>query len=657
MADTETQRSAPPFKFRAVQPETAEPAAPSGNPDFAYEPAPVAPSTSPRPLWDTEDVVKAGGSGLARGTMSLADVVDLPGRTMEGLAQRASQAVLGSDLPEPVSKAIRGTILPGMMPNPFAASDVSPTELMRERAPEVMDYQPISHAGRYSRTIGEFLPGAIAMPGGSLASKLATGAIAPAVASETAGYAVSGSSNPWVEPAARLAGAILGGAIGSGLENFTRRTISPGGGADPARLAAAEEMRRRGIPVTAGQATGSNAVRNVEADTAAGQMIAGATPDSQQAKAFTAATMKFLGSNAPVADQAAMNAARDRITSQLRDSVAGVNVQPNLPMSLKVAEAAKHYEEFTPSSQKIPLIRGIIDRINDGVPLSGDQLAAWRSNLGKLLYHDNQGVSDTAYMLRNAIDEAIENSMIAMGEPARVEAWRTARDQYRNLLAVEDALKVTKESGALGIVTPKDLMAALAKQDKSAIITGRRGDIGSFASDAINLLRPLPGSVQHGLVDAAVRKVGPLAATGAAGFGALQGAQFMNLSPLMTGLATGVAVAKPLYEFGKDALRSTSMSPIVQKYLENQLVNRSSDISAGMAGLRGGLSGVPSYGIEDRIGRKAGGRVGIDHDKLADQLVTAAERAKKGISKGTEQLLDLPDDHIAHALEVANRSI
>lgn len=58
-----------------------------------------------------------------------------------------------------------------------------------------------------------------------------------------------------------------------------------------------------------------------------------------------------------------------------------------------------------------------------------------------------------------------------------------------------------------------------------------------------------------------------------------------------------------------------------------------------------------------RVERKAGGRVGVGHDRLADQLVGAAERAKKGINKDTETLLDMPDDHIAHALEVANRSI
>jgi hypothetical protein len=47
----------------------------------------------------------------------------------------------------------------------------------------------------------------------------------------------------------------------------------------------------------------------------------------------------------------------------------------------------------------------------------------------------------------------------------------------------------------------------------------------------------------------------------------------------------------------------------------------------------------------------------MQHERDADQLVMAAERAKKGISKGTESLLDMSDNHIAHALEVANRSI
>lgn len=94
--------------------------------------------------------------------------------------------------------------------------------------------------------------------------------------------------------------------------------------------------------------------------------------------------------------------------------------------------------------------------------------------------------------------------------------------------------------------------------------------------------------------------------------------------------------------------------------------------SYGMGRLEGAINAVPTppsavtnllsqIGQREasggRVERKAGGRVGVNHDKMAEQLVGAAERAKKGISKGTESLLDMPDDHIAQALEVANRSI
>jgi hypothetical protein len=59
---------------------------------------------------------------------------------------------------------------------------------------------------------------------------------------------------------------------------------------------------------------------------------------------------------------------------------------------------------------------------------------------------------------------------------------------------------------------------------------------------------------------------------------------------------------------------------------------------------------------DPRQGRKAGGRVS-SHEHAADQLVRAAERAKKGWSAETEPLLNQSDDAVAHALEVANRSI
>ena len=70
----------------------------------------------------------------------------------------------------------------------------------------------------------------------------------------------------------------------------------------------------------------------------------------------------------------------------------------------------------------------------------------------------------------------------------------------------------------------------------------------------------------------------------------------------------------------------------------------------------GAAPSAQAVGMPDRAERKAGGRVS-SHEADADQLVRAAERAKKGWSAQTEPLLNHSDESVVHALEVANRSI
>ena len=97
------------------------------------------------------------------------------------------------------------------------------------------------------------------------------------------------------------------------------------------------------------------------------------------------------------------------------------------------------------------------------------------------------------------------------------------------------------------------------------------------------------------------------------------------------------------------------MNPMVQKYLQNQLVNSTSGVGSIGSALNAGKASLPSA-LDDRTQRKSGGRVS-SHEADADMLVKAAERAKKGWSAETEPLLNQSDDAVAHALEVANRSI
>ena len=73
------------------------------------------------------------------------------------------------------------------------------------------------------------------------------------------------------------------------------------------------------------------------------------------------------------------------------------------------------------------------------------------------------------------------------------------------------------------------------------------------------------------------------------------------------------------------------------------------------AGFQAGRAEEVTRNTGGRVARASGGR--ISPDSKAEQLIRAAESAKKNISKGTEALLDQPDEHIARALAVANRHI
>ncbi len=64
----------------------------------------------------------------------------------------------------------------------------------------------------------------------------------------------------------------------------------------------------------------------------------------------------------------------------------------------------------------------------------------------------------------------------------------------------------------------------------------------------------------------------------------------------------------------------------------------------------------PAKYEERRFPRATGGRV-KNHQTEADRLIRLAESHKKRINQQTEQILETPDDHVAQALEVANRHI
>lgn len=163
------------------------------------------------------DVAKSGGIGLVKGGLGLAG---LPGDARELTANLTSRAAgaFGYDLPaESVSGVLRHAPLPG------AAGPTSDqlTKLLESGTGEL--YQPKSRLGRYAEFTGQLAPAVIGGPE-TLAAKLATRVLAPAVVGQTAAEATKDTP---LEPYAKAAGSVIGALGATGVGSAVRGAVSP----------------------------------------------------------------------------------------------------------------------------------------------------------------------------------------------------------------------------------------------------------------------------------------------------------------------------------------------------------------------------------------------------------------------------------------------
>ncbi len=148
------------------------------------------------------DGAKSFGVGLGRGVIQLAG---LPGDAREMLAHGAQGAV---DYFAPGWAPNAGETLSKTLASTFHSLS-GPTSSQLQTAAESLTgpfYQPKTIFGDYAQTAGEFLPGALLMPEGALATKALRYGLLPALSSETAGQLTKGTP---AEPWARVVGAIL----------------------------------------------------------------------------------------------------------------------------------------------------------------------------------------------------------------------------------------------------------------------------------------------------------------------------------------------------------------------------------------------------------------------------------------------------------------
>ena len=497
------------------------------------------------------DVAKSGASGLIQGTTGLAD---LPGMLFGKVGQLGEKAALALGASPEFAKGVRM----GAEATPLGGGDV-----MRRGAETATggfsEYQPETTAGKYTQTASQFVPGAIAT-GGAGAANLMRFAALPGLASEAAGQATEGTA---LEPYARTAAALLAPTAPA----FARRIISPFGGVSAERLAMAKTLEDAGVPLTAGQKTGSETLRRIEGRS----MIAGAKAGAQQ-EAFTKAALKTIGEDASAATPEVLERAAKRIGSVFDDVVSGVDVVPDANTLTKSSGALEVYRQLTPAGSAPPIFNNInkelVRSFRSGNAIPAATVKNWRSTVSKLTRSSDAATREAAIEMMDVIDDTFNAALKAAGKPEAIAKLGEARGQWRNLLAIESAASRAGEGTAQGILSPSQLRNAVVQQGRSAFVRGKRGDIGDLTRAAEGVMKPLPTTEAGGLRD--VRGISELVGAGA---GASVG------GPL------GAVIGAAAPQVGREL---AATSPI-QAYLANQRIAPGSLADRRILGLMPGL--------------------------------------------------------------------
>lgn len=496
------------------------------------------------------DAGKSFGSGLIKGGIGLAT---LPG-TVEQLGRAginyANRQFNGADAPDAVS------------PQPFLPPYQAGKDIVEQKLTGPL-YTPKTKVGEYAGAVGEFAPGMLfpaagaAGAAGGLASRLLPNVIGPAVFSETAGQLTKGTE---AEPWARLAGGIAGGMA----PQLAGRVISPNT-IDPSRARMGQVLDNEGVQLTAGDRTGNRAVRWMESNAAdvpfsgnRGQAIKEA-----QGEQFTRAVLSRAGIDAPRATPEVMEQAFQRIGGEF-DAVGqalqgrhALVIDRNTHQQLR--RIAHDYERTTEPALRNPLPLAIaeeISQLHNGMPqgalspiITGEAYQTIRSQLGMAARGARDPrTSDALYQIQNVLDDAAEAALRAQS-PDLAQRWQQARQQYRNMIAIERAATGAGENAALGLISPSALRNAVVQLHGRRNYARGDGDFADLARAGEALLKPLPNS-----------GTGPRAVVSAVGAG---------VGAAMFGPAGGaVGALAPIA--GQAALGRMTMNPLMQAYLANQ---------------------------------------------------------------------------------------
>ena len=599
---------------------------------------------APAPVSTGEDVLRGGASGLAEGAAGLVGLPKAYGDITRGPANWLMDKLGASD--EYKSSFNKGLSdfyesIPGLSLLSSGPESADVAKGISGLTGGYTEYEPKTYLGETAKNIGAMVPAATAvgLTGGAsaLPGALTYGAVVPGavgVAAEKSGTGVAraiGLRNPEAWGAGAKIGAEL---LAPGIAQRAVGATS----APMEALAAdnADEMVKAGLQApTAGQMTQNPDLLAREASS-----FGFTDKIVKQQKSLLDYAYRKIGwdSPAPPTEQQ-LDDIGSAIGSGIEQNIDGISY-PVTGAELGVTGSREMSRYLSGSDEgSRNLIQMWLGDLNGKSYLTPAEINKIRSDAWELSVSPsaNRAAKDAAITIGKLADGMIERTLNDAAQFGIVPAeaygnYLRARKDYANFLAVRGAIENSGRPSAM-VFGSDDLKRAVDK------IPGVSPDFRRIVDHAASYYGGHP----------AMDKASVLKRIEAFG-------QDMTNAMMTSAFSTPAGVAQGamtvLGRLGK-ITHPFTMSALGQAALKSGAGKASGFINPYQTGA---IMGAIPYAQGDRAERKSGGRVS-SHEAAADQLVRAAERAKKGQSAQTEALLNQSDDAVAQALEVANRSI
>lgn len=396
----------------------------------------------------------------------------------------------------------------------------------------------IANATRAGSMGGEMARALAAQPGTQLAAGAASGAVGEATDSPTASLATALLTPMALKSAGR---AVM--------------PIRPNMPAETQRLIGVADAE--GIPLTAGQRTGSKPLQLMEDVFSKLPFTSGPQEEIQQAQ--RAAVNSAVGKRAGIAgntmtpDVLAHNNARLGSEFSRISNATTVNLDNQFLNDLAGVE--QQYGRKLPSQMKPAFNSYIDDIMQHGDEMPGTVYQTARSDLSRQarsVRNSDPTYSQALRGVRDALDDAFARSV----PQSMSDDLTTARQQYAAQKTIERTMAGAGEAAATGNIPPVQLRQAAINGDRGAYSRGE-GDLNDLARVGQAFLKPMSDSntAQRNYIQGLMTGVLP---GGAGGTALLAGAD-----PMTAAAAAGATMAGPRL------VQKVYNQPWMQHYLTN----------------------------------------------------------------------------------------